>query len=147
MKNCSNDTPGLLASVARPIDLDSAIGLDVFLSIAAVICDHADIMRWRGTAMRIRIQFIRPIVILAASSVGIAFAQNDWPAYGRDPGAQRFSPLAQINAGNVQQLIQAWKYETRTTPSEAKARDSKTTPLMVNNVLYFATSVSIPGSG
>jgi glucose dehydrogenase len=89
--------------------------------------------------MRIRIQFVRSIFTLAAFMAGMALAQNDWPDYGRDPGAQRYSPLTQINAGNVQQLIQAWTYETRPAPSEAKARESKTTPLMVNNVLYFAT--------
>ncbi len=96
--------------------------------------------------MRVRIHFIRSIITLAASFTAvIAFAQNDWPSYGRDAGAQRYSPLTQINAGNVQQLMQAWKYETRpvppgaTTEADAKARESKTTPLMVNNVLYFAT--------
>src|ERR1022692_2974902 len=95
--------------------------------------------------MRVRIQFIRSMITLAAFTAGIAFAQNDWPNYGRDAGAQRYSPLTQINAGNVPQLIEAWKYETKpappgaTTKAEAKARESKTTPLMVNNVLYFAT--------
>ena len=88
--------------------------------------------------MRVRIQFIRSMITLAAFTAGIAFAQNDWPSYGRDAGAQRYSPLTQINAGNVPQLIEAWKYETRPAPSDAKARESKTTPLMVNNVLYFA---------
>jgi glucose dehydrogenase len=51
--------------------------------------------------MRMRIHWIRSIVTLAAASMGIAFAQNDWPAFGRDPGAQRYSPLTQINAGNA----------------------------------------------
>ncbi len=88
--------------------------------------------------MRIRILLIRSIVVLAAFAAGIALAQNDWPSYGRDPGAQRYSPLTQINAGNVSQLVQAWKYETK-TPSDTKAKESKTTPLMINNVLYFAT--------
>src|SRR5271154_6754535 len=90
--------------------------------------------------MQIRIPLIGSIVVLSTFTVGIAFAQNDWPAYGRDPGAQRYSPLTQINPGNAGQLVQAWKYETRpASSSEAKARQSSTTPLMVNNVLYFAT--------
>ena len=79
------------------------------------------------------------IVMLAAFTAGIAFAQNDWPDYGRDAGAQRYSPLTQINAGNVRQLIQAWKYETGSAPPDAKPKASSTTPLMVGNVLYFAT--------
>src|SRR5438067_2252687 len=68
-----------------------------------------------------------------------AFGQNDWPAYGRDPGAQRYSPLKQINPGNVSRLVQAWTYETRPASDSGAKRISSTTPLMVNNVLYFAT--------
>lgn len=33
---------------------------------------------------------------------------DDWPTYGRDLGMQRFSPLSQINAGNVKELQLAW---------------------------------------
>jgi len=33
---------------------------------------------------------------------------NDWPMYSRDLGGSRFSPLADINTGNVAQLAQAW---------------------------------------
>src|SRR5579862_9680651 len=93
----------------------------------------------RIKTMRIRDLFIRTIVVLAAFTFGVAIAQNDWPYYGRDPGAQRYSPLTQITSGNVSQLIKAWTYESKTSPSETKARESKTTPLMINNVLYYAT--------
>jgi hypothetical protein len=30
--------------------------------------------------------------------------ESDWPAYGRDPGGSRYSPLAQINRNNVKKL-------------------------------------------
>lgn len=69
----------------------------------------------------------------------LALAQNDWPAYGRDPGAQRYSSLKQINTGNVSNLIQAWSFQTKPDSYTGKPRTSGTTPLMVNNVLYFAT--------
>src|SRR5579863_5756993 len=91
--------------------------------------------RCEEQAMRIKILLIRSIVVLAAFAAGIALAQNDWPSYGRDPGAQRYSPLTQINAGNVSQLVQAWKFETKPSGGDATPRDSRTTPLMVNNVL------------
>jgi quinoprotein glucose dehydrogenase len=86
--------------------------------------------------MRIRTLLLCLNIGLAAI-VQVAIAQNDWPAYGRDPGAQRYSPITQINAGNVSTLVQAWKYETR-PPSITKAQQaSKTTPLMVNSVVSF----------
>ena len=85
--------------------------------------------------MRIRIPFI---IMLSALSAAVAMAQNDWPSYGRDPGAQRYSPLTQINGANVSTLVQAWTYETNPEQG-SKSRISSTTPLMINNVLYFAT--------
>ncbi len=90
--------------------------------------------------MRIRTLLLALNVGLAGIAVQVAIAQNDWPSYGRDPGAQRYSPLTQINPGNVSTLVQAWKYETRPASSVAKSQQqSKTTPLMVNNVVYFVT--------
>ncbi|HLK48796.1 MAG TPA: pyrroloquinoline quinone-dependent dehydrogenase [Bryobacteraceae bacterium] len=69
----------------------------------------------------------------------VAAAQNDWPAYGRDLGAQRYSPLKQINPGNVSKLVQAWTVETKPAAVTSGRRTSGTTALMVNGVLYFAT--------
>ena len=40
-------------------------------------------------------------------------AQADWPGYGRDKGAQRYSPLTQINTGNVAKLIPAWTFSMK----------------------------------
>lgn len=39
-------------------------------------------------------------------------AQTDWPSFGNDPGAMRYSPLKQIDIGNVTQLRIAWKFDT-----------------------------------
>jgi quinoprotein glucose dehydrogenase len=40
------------------------------------------------------------------------YGQTDWPSFGNDPGAMRYSPLTQINAANVTQLKLAWKFDT-----------------------------------
>jgi quinoprotein glucose dehydrogenase len=37
---------------------------------------------------------------------------RDWAAHGHDAGAQRYSPLDQINTGNVSRLRLAWTYDT-----------------------------------
>ncbi len=89
--------------------------------------------------MRIRSALIRSSVVLATCWAHLALAQNDWPAYGRDPGAQRFSPLKQINPGNVSKLVEAWSYQTKPATDTGGRRTSNTTALMVNGVLYFAT--------
>src|SRR5262249_31124005 len=89
--------------------------------------------------MRIRTILTCVNVVVAAMVVQKLVAQNDWPAYGRDPGAQRYSPLTQINAGNVSQLTVAWTFETKPAGDAKSQQASKTTPLMINNVVYFVT--------
>ena len=37
---------------------------------------------------------------------------GDWPTYGNDPGGTLYSPLAQIDRGNVSRLRVAWTYRT-----------------------------------
>ena len=41
-----------------------------------------------------------------------AHAQTNWPGFGNDPGADRFSPLTQIDTKNVDKLTLAWKFDT-----------------------------------
>ncbi|MGH9403258.1 MAG: PQQ-binding-like beta-propeller repeat protein, partial [Terriglobia bacterium] len=50
----------------------------------------------------------------------------------------RFSPLQQINRSNVQRLQRAWTYQLARTPNSGIV-PFETTPLMVHDVLYFAT--------
>jgi quinoprotein glucose dehydrogenase len=80
-------------------------------------------------------------IVLAALALGAlpAFPQaiplpGDWPAYGRDPGGIRYSPLDQINTKNVWQLQRAWTYHTRES-----GRSFESTPIVVDNVLYLST--------
>jgi quinoprotein glucose dehydrogenase len=68
---------------------------------------------------------------------------SDWPAYGRDPGGSRFSPLAQINRTNVKNLKVAWIYRTGDLSDGRNARSSSSfqcTPLFVDGTLYLITS-------
>ena len=85
--------------------------------------------------------------ILAALLMQTAGAQNDWPSYGHDPGANRYSTLSQITPANVSKLTQAWTFSARPSPDAKKNNYvSKTTPLVINGVMYF-TRISEPGRG
>jgi glucose dehydrogenase len=57
------------------------------------------------------------------------FAQTDWPSYGNDPGAMRYSPLRQIHAGNVGGLKPAWTFRMGKPGSEA-------IPIVVDGTMY-----------
>ena len=59
-------------------------------------------------------------------------ADGGWPSYNGDTSGRRYSPLAQINQKNVGSLTLAWMAPMRSV-------DIKSTPLMVNGILYFTT--------
>jgi alcohol dehydrogenase (cytochrome c) len=63
-------------------------------------------------------------------------ATDSWPTYNGDYSGRRFSALEKINSGNVQSLSLAWVYRMR-TGSEGGNGNIKSTPLLVNGVLYF----------
>ena len=64
-------------------------------------------------------------------------APGDWPAYGRDAGGSRFSPLSSITPANVASLRPAWVY--RTGDFLLKNGRFEDTPLLVDGTLYVAT--------
>ena len=76
---------------------------------------------------------------------------GDWAFYGRTPKGDRFSPLDQINTGNVKSLKLAWKFETgdHMRPGEDKGGTDaghefnfEDTPTKVGDTLYICTGHS-----
>lgn len=60
----------------------------------------------------------------------IALAQNNWPNFGNDPGAMRYSPLKQITSLNAAQLKPAWVFRLGKQGSEA-------VPVVIDGVMYI----------
>jgi acido-empty-quinoprotein group A len=54
----------------------------------------------------------------------------EWGTYNGDYSGRRYSRLSQINAGNVKNLTLAWAFQAKSVPI-------KSTPLMVDGILYF----------
>lgn len=72
--------------------------------------------------------------------------RTDWPVYGGDPGATKYSPLADINGSNVQRLTIAWRWKVGERPiaktdSNKAARPGtfQATPVMIGDTLFFST--------
>jgi quinohemoprotein ethanol dehydrogenase len=61
----------------------------------------------------------------------------NWLSYGRTYDEQRFSPLNQIDAQNVQQLGLAWFYDLDTAH-----RVQEATPLVIDGVMYVSSAWS-----
>jgi PQQ-dependent dehydrogenase (methanol/ethanol family) len=77
--------------------------------------------------------------VAAVDAARIANADAEpvnWMSHGRTYGEQRFSPLAQIHAGNIEQLSLAWFYDLPTR------RGIEATPLVVDGVMYTTGSWS-----
>jgi glucose dehydrogenase len=79
------------------------------------------------------------VLLLIASVAGVSAptaGDGDWPAVGRDPGAQRFSPLTQITTKNISALRQAWTFDTGSL-------DLQGTPLVIDGMMYVAGGSSV----
>lgn len=76
---------------------------------------------------------ILALTVLLAQS-GLTQSQSgDWPAYGADFSATRFSPLTEITKANVSGLQRACTYDT------GESTAFQTGPIAVQGVLYFTT--------
>ncbi|HEX4997446.1 MAG TPA: PQQ-binding-like beta-propeller repeat protein [Terriglobia bacterium] len=71
-------------------------------------------------------------------------AGADWPMYNRDLAGTRFSPLTEIDTGNVAKLERAWTYQLQPAsgninPAPAMASEifNEVTPIVVNGVMYL----------
>ncbi len=63
---------------------------------------------------------------------------GSWLSYNGDYSGRRFSPLDQIDAGNVRNLTLAWAYRANTGPGGSPfGSQIKSTPLEMDGVLYF----------
>src|SRR5947209_17186878 len=99
------------------------------------------------------------ILAVAVAACAVAFAQNDWPTYGRDLAGTRYSPLKQVDTGNVSKLVRAWTYhmsaasaapDRQEEGNEAQGgrgrargggggRTSEVSPLIIGGVMYITT--------
>jgi len=93
-------------------------------------------------------------IVAAAIAFGVhALAQSgaprnaapskEWPTYGHDAGAMRFSPLTQITPANVTTLDVAWTYHMRPAGEPApRLASSEVTPLVAGGAMYITTPYS-----
>src|SRR6187455_2806168 len=83
------------------------------------------------------------LLLGAAALVPPAHAQTDavgvdaadWPRYARDLGGTRYSPLDQINSGNVENLDKAWSYRLRADGGAAAL--GGTVPIVIDGIMYL----------
>src|SRR5882672_7061323 len=99
--------------------------------------------------MKSAILFFLPVAMLAQGLTPSALLKptpDSWPTYNGDYSGRRFSPLTQINSTNVHTLSLAWatRYSAGGggrggAPAGGGNVQIKSTPLMVNGILYFTS--------
>src|SRR6266404_1922219 len=67
---------------------------------------------------------------------------EEWITYNMNWAEQRYSPLNQINASNIDRIGVAWTYEIPAAPGPAQNRQEGTA-LVYNGVLYNITPWSV----
>jgi glucose dehydrogenase len=91
---------------------------------------------------------LRKAILASGAMLAALLAQSakapagDWPMYNHDLAGTRYSPLTQINTGNVAKLTQAWSYRlppegaavAAPSPSEVF---QEVTPIVVNGIMYL----------
>jgi quinoprotein glucose dehydrogenase len=79
-----------------------------------------------------KLRLFLPMVMVALVGGGASFAQTSWKDYLGGPAASHYSPLKQVNAGNVNQLDVAWTYPTGDDVTYTFS------PLVIDNIAYVA---------
>jgi quinoprotein glucose dehydrogenase len=105
------------------------------------------------------LMFGAAVAVAAATIEGASSARKagEWIDYAGDASGQKYSPLAQINEKNVQDLEIVWKWTTadrdvQMSNAQLRASRYQDTPLMANGVLYTVTPLGMvaaldPGTG
>ncbi|WP_116654237.1 membrane-bound PQQ-dependent dehydrogenase, glucose/quinate/shikimate family [Pelagibacterium sediminicola] len=81
-------------------------------------------------------------VPVLASGTTLA-AGADWPTYGGDDHATRYTPLNQITPENVGDLELVWEYRTGQMPEEGERYSNQNTPIKIGDKLLICASMNI----
>ena len=85
----------------------------------------------------------------APHGVGGDLQLGDWPTYGGDAGAMKYSPMADIDRSNVTSLVEAWSWDTGDEPisgprlpvtgQPVSPGNFQSTPVVLNDTMYVST--------
>jgi quinoprotein glucose dehydrogenase len=89
-----------------------------------------------GFVLVLTLALVLPLAGRSTNPISRGTTDGEWPTYGGDLASRRYSPLAQIDASNFNDLEVAWRFRTENlgpTPEYL----FQATPLMVKGRLYL----------
>ncbi len=135
----------MLPSIRRPLGFTSPTGQAYPASLLPLAVATIAAIGVAAYAMTQDVRDIRgslPVEAMnAAPALGGDVPPGEWHQYGRTPYGQRYSPLDQINTGNVNTLKVAWQYQTGDVklPDDVGETTYQVTPLKIGDTLYLCT--------
>ena len=85
---------------------------------------------------------ISPTGVAVESPRPRLIAGPDWPAYGGDIHATRYSPLTQITRENVADLQLVWQFRTGDMPEGEERYSNQNTPLKIGNRVLICSAMN-----
>src|SRR5579864_6486746 len=83
------------------------------------------------------------LIALAAASTVVSTADSpratDWPSTNYNNDGNRYSPLTQITAKNVNTLQQAWSVHLKPEGFVGRMREDEAIPIVIGNTMYLAS--------
>jgi quinoprotein glucose dehydrogenase len=106
---------------------------------------EADIIALQGDPL-VDITAVQRVTFVMRAGTVYRNSTGEWPVYGGDAGAMKYSQLTGINRGNVAQLAPAWQWSTGESPIArtdstlaATPRNFQATPIMFGDTLFLST--------
>jgi quinoprotein glucose dehydrogenase len=96
-----------------------------------------------------RVAGVTIVAFILASAANDGQTVGEWRYYSGDLASTKYSPLDQINRSNVSRLRIAWRRPqiaadfTKTNPAARLSNNYRSTPLMINGVLYATNAVGV----
>ena len=79
------------------------------------------------------------LAITLAAGAAASAPRTDWPSVNHDNSSVRYSPLAQVNAGNVKNLAQVWIYHLKPNDFTGRLRYDESIPIVIGNTMYHGS--------
>ncbi|GAA4456047.1 hypothetical protein GCM10023189_24700 [Nibrella saemangeumensis] len=83
-----------------------------------------------------------PVAATASAKSTPADPGHDWPEYNGGPDRNHFSPLTQIDTGNVSKLTVAWVYASGGADTVRNTTQIQCNPIVIDGVLYGVSAGS-----
>lgn len=133
------------------------LALFIILPFRRYLAQDSFSVRWHSLPAWLRkvcygLAVTLPLVIVLVARPGVAVPHVaartdvrgpiDWRSFGGSANADKFSPLAEINTGNVSRLSPLWEYiePAKTGGAGPEYRKDEATPLMVGGRIYVCTA-------